>query len=273
MRPPPNLEWLQEPPRRRSSQALHERIERIDFLKALRIHDYDLAHIPHDTLRRYAAALWIRRPAHLRKLHGPTRELRLVCFLRFTLMHTTDTAILLAGRHIAKIVREAYEKARLVEAEQRVTQRDLTQRIFAALEDASLSDGQFRDLVRRLKHTQTRPSFSSRAAATRWLLSNSGTPIRALLSELRKLALQSDGSAWTGQALARLTTLCAADATQLPEGHSPTGYPKSWRTLLEGDDRGRAHWKPRLSWRYAKGSGAAPSGLIPAPRFAIETIC
>lgn len=99
------------------------------------------------------------RPAKFRELKDPTRTLRLVCFLKWTLMQLTDTALLMAGRQITKRWREAYDKALLLEAKHAVSARDTLTNIFTIVDEPGLSDAQFREAVRALKAGQTKPRF------------------------------------------------------------------------------------------------------------------
>ncbi len=163
-----HLEWLVEPPRRGTRTTLTERVARIDYLKSLQVDRFPLKEVPLLKIRRHAEEIIRLRPAKFRELQDPVRTLRLVCFLKWTLMQITDTALLMAGRQIARLWREAYDKALLLEAQGAVSAREMLTHIFALADDGSLSDTQFRESVRALKQTQkTKPDFPTRAAAAR----------------------------------------------------------------------------------------------------------
>lgn len=233
------LEWLQQPPRRRSAPALRERLDQVEFLKGLRLHELNLDGIPIEKIRVYAADLYNMRPYKYRQLKDPTRTLRLVCFLKMALMQAVDTAILMSGRQVSKIVRGAYDKARLLEAESSMSYRETVGEIFKLVDDQNLSDQAFRDHVRKLKQGHQPPQFQTRAAAARWILSGPNPAIRSLLNELQKLDLKAEEGNPTSERLDYLRSLYQKKDSALPE--TPTvSYPSAWSSLIEGADRERA---------------------------------
>jgi TnpA family transposase len=233
------LEWLQQPPRRKSINALRERQERIAFLKGLGVDKLDLEAVPIEKIRTYAAQMHNMRPTKFRELADPTRSLRLVCYLKMALMQASDAAIMLASRQIAKIVRNAYDGARDLEAKTSLQFRAVVEEIFDLADDPTLSDAAFRDGVRKLKKDSEAPKFPTRAAAARWILSEPTPAVRALLSELGQLELKGEAGNETAARLSYLRDLHGRRATALPtEPGIPT--PKGWKDLIEGEDRERA---------------------------------
>lgn len=233
------LEWLRQPPRRKSVNAIRERIERINFLKKLGVQDIDLEHLAIEKLRSYAAQLNGIRPAKFRELKDPTRTLRLICFLKMTLMQSSDAAIMLGGRQIARVVRNAYDKARLLEAETAVSYHVTVDQIFEMEGDSSLSDSEFRQRVRQLKRQHTPPQFPTRAAAARWILSEPNPSIRSLLNELQKLDIQGEDGNENTERVKYLRTLYQKKTNELPPSPSVI-TPRGWKELVEGEDRARA---------------------------------
>jgi TnpA family transposase len=233
------LEWLAEPPRKGSRAALQERIERVEFLKSMKVDRYPLPEVPLATLRRHSEDMRRMRPAKFRQLLEPLRTLRLVCFLQWSLMEITDTAVLMAGRHITGLWRKAYQKAELLEAKSEMSSRDLVNSIFAMANDSGLSDAQFRDAVRTLAEQQLPAAFPTRAAAARWLLSEPGTQIRPLLSGLQKLDVRFDEDSSERHALTLVQQLRDRQQSILPD-NADVHVSKGWRSLIEGDDRSRA---------------------------------
>lgn len=110
------LEWLAEPPRKGNRAALSERTARISFLNELKVNKFQLADVPLTKLKFYSEEMHQMRPAKFRELQDPLRTLRLVCFLKWSLMQLTDTAVLMASRQITKLWRDAYDKATVLEA-------------------------------------------------------------------------------------------------------------------------------------------------------------
>ena len=234
-----NLEWLGEPPRKGNRTALRNRVDRIDYLKSLGVDQFDLDVIPMERIRFYGAQLQRLRAAKFRELKEPTRILRLVCFLKFTLMTAIDTAVLMAGKQIARLWGDAYEKAKLLQVEHNRSRSDILNEVFAMVDDDNLSDAKFRTKVRKLKQAKTAPQFPNRAAAARWLLSEPGSAIRPILAEVQKLGLQWETRFPADQSMALLQELYASKANALPDDPR-IQCPKGWQFIVQGDDRERA---------------------------------
>ena len=233
------LEWLGQPPRRKSINAIREQTERIEFLKGLGVHNLDLESVALEKIKSYAADLKNIRPARFKELKEPLRTIRLVCFLKWTLLQATDTAIMLGGRRITKIAADAYRQAELLEGKGLLADHETLMKIFAQANDPTLSNDDFRAFVLHVHEQYTPPKFPSRAAAARWLLSEPNPAIRALLSELQKLDLRGASDDENLQRTKLLQDLYRAKQTSLPDG-TRVPSPRSWRTLIEGEDRERA---------------------------------
>lgn len=233
------LEWIQQPPRRKSINALSERIERIDFLKGLGIHQLNLDSVAIEKIRSYAGQLQGIRPVKYRELKDPTRTLRLVCFLKMALMQASDAAIMLGGRQISKIARIAYEKARLLEAQGALSAAGTLDEILARVKDSSLSDSDFRAYVMAIAEGQKPRQFQTRAEAARWILSEPNQKLRALLNEMQKLDIQAEPHDPGKERVDYLKTLYQQKLNALPDKPEVT-IPAPWRDIIQGEDRERA---------------------------------
>lgn len=234
-----HLEWLQQPPRKKSTNAIRERIERIEFLKAIGVERIDLEMLPIEKIRTYASQLHNIRPAKYKELKDPSRTIRLVCFLKLALMQATDAAIMIGGRQITKIVRNAYDKAKLLEAETAVTSARALQEILLQVDNSEMPDPDFRAFVRTYKLGPKIQQFPTRAAAARWILSEPNPAIRSLLNELQKLDLQAEPHDASKERVEYLRELYQQRSNSLPVGSSvPT--PSPWKDIIEGEDRVRA---------------------------------
>lgn len=233
------LEWLGQPPRRKSINAIREQTERIEFLKGLGVHKLDLESVALEKIKAYAADLKNIRPARFKELKEPLRTIRLVCYLKWSLLQATDTAIMLGGRRITKIAADAYREAERLEGKGLLAAHESLLKIFEQVNDPAVSDGEFRELVRQVKEQYTPPKFPTRAAAARWLLSEPNPSIRALLSELHKLDLKGEPGDQNLLRTKFLQDLYRAKETELPDG-AHVLCPHTWRPLIEGEDRERA---------------------------------
>ena len=233
------LEWLLQPPRRKSINAIRHRTERITFLKELGIEKLNLDIVPAEKLKAYASEGRNIRPAKLKELKNPTRTLRLVCLLKWALLMSTDAAIMLGARRVTKIVSAAYAGGEALESKAKRPFHETVAEIFEKVDDPGLTDTAFREAVRQLKAAYQPPQFGSRAEAARWLLSEPNPEVRSLLSELRKLDLQGAPGDPTMEQLRTVQAAYAGKQTALP-AEPKVAVPRSWRDLIGGEDRERA---------------------------------
>lgn len=233
------LEWLQQPARKKSVNAIREQTTRVGYLKRLGIQQLNLDAIPLEKIRSYAEQLRNIRPARFKELKDPLRTLRLVCFLKWTLLQATDTAIMLGGRRVTSIMADAYKNAQALEGKTAMSYHETATTIFKQVDEPDVTDADFRQFVRDLKALYKPPQFPTRAAAARWLLSDPNPQIRSILTELRKLELQGEKGNETLGLVQYLQDTYAEGHNELPMGHGQKiGRP--WRDLIEGEDRERA---------------------------------
>ena len=234
-----HLEWLQLPPRRRSKISLRGQLEKLDFLKALNIQDYELAGLPLEKQKHYAHRVRSQRPARYRKLQEPRLTLDTVCFLKVTMMQLTDTVIELAGRLILNTVGAAKRSATTFTTQRANSYKDVVTQIKQIAADSALSDQAARARIVELCNQPAAISFPTHAATVRHLLSEPGTAIRSLLAELTRLDLQATTDEDTLTAVKALKEIYAKNETSLPKQDN-FPCPKSWRNIVEGEDRAKA---------------------------------
>ena len=210
------LEWLQQPPRRRSVPSIRQRLERRDFLLELGVDQIKFDDVAQEKLDTFGGQLFNIRPVKYRHLKEPTRTLRLVCFLKIILMQTTDMAIELGGRMVNQLLNTAYKKARDLEVNAAQAANRILGEIYTLEADTSVTDKQFRAKVRDIK-TQMQPlQFPSRAAATRWQLSEPNPQLRSILSTFNSLDLHAEGEQFAHHSFAYLQRLYQQRVTALP---------------------------------------------------------
>jgi len=90
----------------------------VAFLKALHVDAHALEDLRLERQRDYARHMRRRRPARFRALKDPRRTLEMVCFLRITLLQTTDVALSLADLLIQELHARTVKEVR--DAESRV---------------------------------------------------------------------------------------------------------------------------------------------------------
>ena len=158
-------------------------LEKVDFLKTLQVDAYVLADLRLERQRAYARHMRRRRPARFRALKDPRRTLEMVCFLRMTLLQTTDIALSLAD--LLTLALHARTVTEVREAEARVARsfKPALREIRRLLDDASLSDETLRQAILDLMPSE-QDLFPSRAAGVRWKLNDKARQIRPLLKAL-----------------------------------------------------------------------------------------
>lgn len=233
------LEWLHQPARKKSVNAIREKTARVTFLKGLGVDKLDLDAIPLEKIRAYAEELRKIRPARFKELQDPLRTLRLVCFLKYTLFEATDTAIMLGARSVTKIQADAYKNAQALEGKSAMSYHETVVKLNERINSPDLTDTEFRQYAREILAEYQPPQFPTKASAARWLMSEPNPRIRALLSELRKLDLKAEPNNPSVGMVQYLQELYSSGVTELPQNHGQS-YPWPWRDLIQGEDRERA---------------------------------
>ena len=106
-----------------------ERELRAYIAKAIRQHEATLVReIVEAMVRRYARRLASRAPAVAARIAEPTRTIEVACFLRYSLMISTDHLLWMVRRRVADLWRKAADEADA----QRVTYERLYQQLLGA---------------------------------------------------------------------------------------------------------------------------------------------
>ena len=231
------LEWLRRPPRRKL-QGLKEQLEKVAFLKTLHVEAYALEALRLERQRDYARELRRRLPVRFRDLKEPRRTLEMVCFLRITLLQTTDIALSLADLLILELHARTVKEVR--EAESRVarTFKPALRAIRRLLDDPTLADETLRQSILALMPSE-QEIFPSRAAGVRWKLNEKARQIRPLLKALVTLPFEGEESSPLIVALAQLRDLYQRQSRALPQDLD-VSFDSRWTTLVETPDRQRA---------------------------------
>ncbi len=239
------LEWLQQPPRKKSRKAITERLDRRDFLINLGVDQINLDDLPKEKLDELGRQLYQMRPAKYRQLKEPLRTLRMTCFLKMALLQITDDAINMGGRIVSQLIRKAQERAHIIEGQPTLPAIKALEQIFEVEADPDATEDDLRKCIRELRLQYEPPQFRSRAEAARWYLTEPGKntrQIRSLLAAFSRLDLQAEPEQGTMASLSYLKDLYDKGANALPEsgGDQSVPHPRAWRDLIEGEDRERA---------------------------------
>ena len=231
------LEWLQQPPRRKL-KGLKEQLEKVDFLKVLQVDAYALTDLRLERQRDYARSMRRRRPTRFRALKDPRRTLEMVCFLRITLLQTTDVALSLADLLILALYARTVKEVREAEVRVARTFKPALREIRRLLDDSSLSNETLRQSILAVMPSE-QDLFPSRAAGVRWKLNDKARQIRPLLNGLVALPFESEANAPLIEALAHLRDIYQRQSRTLPPDLDVSFAPH-WTALVDTPDRQRA---------------------------------
>ncbi len=235
------LEWVRQPPGRRSPKALEGAIAKLLYLRDFPKLTNGPTSIPPERLRAYGRRLRRRRPAHLKAIVEPRRTLEVAGFLHSALASEADRVLRMIEMRIAQIWRWAYG---VTEPSMPGGQGSdgLLMELWKNAADPTVSDASFREQARaRLEvWASARPTATlSRAAQVRKALASDTRRVRRLLKQI--LSLQLDGP-WRDPVLVALREL--ADSyehdwlTLHPE--ATVSFARAWQPLVDDYDRERA---------------------------------
>ncbi len=230
--------WLWAAPAKHSTPQIKGVLDRIEVLKCLGV-SAQLTSVPDAVLSRYAQRLVSRAPAVAARIAEPARTIEVACFLRYTLLRTTDRLLLMVRRQVADLWSAAAEgiEANLSELAQRYQQ--LLGEVDTLAGSTDLSGEQVRERLRALMQAHRDQAPRSRAQLVRERLMEAAGSARALLRALVQLPWRADSTQPLLEAMHVLQDRYERDERTLPvECEIPLG--RVWRTSLAGEDRGRA---------------------------------
>ena len=230
--------WLWAAPAKHSTPQIKGVLDRIEVLKCLGV-SAQLTSVPDAALSRYAQRLVSRAPAVAARIAEPARTIEVACFLRYTLLRTTDRLLLMVRRQVADLWSAAAEgiEANLFELAQRYQQ--LLGEVDTLAGSTDLSGEQVRERLRALMQAHRDQAPRSRAQLVRERLMEAAGSARALLRALVQLPWRADSTQPLLEAMHVLQDRYERDERTLPVG-CEMALGRVWHTSLAAEDRGRA---------------------------------
>ena len=230
--------WLWAAPAKHSTPQIKGVLDRIEVLKCLGV-SAQLTSVPDAVLSRYAQRLVSRAPAVAARIAEPARTIEVACFLRYTLLRTTDRLLLMVRRQVADLWSAAAEgiEANLSELAQRYQQ--LLGEVDTLAGSTDLSGEQVRERLRALMQAHRDQAPRSRAQLVRERLMEAAGSARALLRALVQLPWRADSTQPLLEAMHVLQDRYERDERTLPVG-CEMALGRVWHTSLAAEDRGRA---------------------------------
>jgi hypothetical protein len=230
--------WLWAAPAKHSTPQIKGVLDRIEVLKCLGV-SAQLTSVPDAALSRYAQRLVSRAPAVAARIAEPARTIEVACFLRYTLLRTTDRLLLMVRRQVADLWSAAAEgiEANLFELAQRYQQ--LLGEVDTLAGSTDLSGEQVRERLRALMQAHRDQAPRSRAQLVRERLMEAAGSARALLRALVQLPWRADSTQPLLEAMHVLQDRYERDERTLPVG-CEMALGRVWHTSLAAEDRGRS---------------------------------
>ncbi|WP_439590536.1 Tn3 family transposase [Hydrogenophaga sp.] len=234
------LEWLKEAPGKHGLKSLKEASQKITYLKALGVHDWDISAIGGDRIRAYARAVIHRPPSATRLLAENTQALELSCFLRATLLEFTDNLFYIGGRQINRMIGHGRNRVQSTRAKSATEYAQRETQVRALLHSKNTTDRHKVEALQAM-YPEDAPSNSlSGSAVVRDYLAGERLAMGAVLQAFNGIAIMGpDGDDALAQAQA-LRDVQQQGARELPEGFDASITSKVWHDLINGPDRKRA---------------------------------
>jgi TnpA family transposase len=230
------FEWLQEPPRERSSTALREALDKRDRLINLGAADLAAVAVPAAKRHAYMKRVIQRKPTTLPRDCRRQNSVEIACFLRHTLLTVTDSCLELTDRVMIDLRRRARDRATAAEPRQLAAYRQCVASAWAIANDRGLAA---EDALRRVREALAPviPTASTtRAAAGRRELARLGCELRSLLGAATALPLQAAAEHPAVIALNLLRRLYQDPSPALP-ADTEIRFAPCWRSLIARENR------------------------------------
>tara|TARA_R110002073_G_scaffold146502_1_gene299032 strand:+ start:10259 stop:13153 length:2895 start_codon:yes stop_codon:yes gene_type:complete len=232
------LEWLQQPPKRRSPNGLKEVSQKITYLQSLGIADFRLPDIRLELQQAYASRMRKRRPARFKKLREPRKTIELVFWARVTLMQLMDVALEMSSMQISKLERVAKEEVREDEAALAGVLRSYIAEAASIGLDDEIPDREARQRMLEAL-APVRVAQTTQAARVRREMASNARRTRPLLRTILNFPLQFDATEPVAQAVNLMRDLYERKARALPK-EANIDFAPSWSDVLGSEDRREA---------------------------------
>ena len=231
------LEWLKQSAGKHGVKALKEVNSRIETLKTLGVHLWNLQGLTIGRIHAFAQSVVNRSPSETARRIESTRSIEIVCFLKHLLGELSDEAIFRNNRHTGDIVRMGTNRVQAKQAQRAMEYRTSIKSIRDIAADTT------RDAQSRLSSIMAladdmlgRPPVS-RAEIVRRTLTEQSARVRTVLDGMACLELKGDAEHRDGRLISALRDLRAAGAKELPTDFDTSLVDAKWRPLLDVPDR------------------------------------
>lgn len=234
------LEWLKQSAGKHGVKGLKEVNSRVDYLKTLGVHLWDLQGLSIGRIHAFAQRVVNRPPSETARRVEDTRSVEIVCFLKHLLGELSDEAIFRNNRHTSDIVRQGTKRVQAKQAQRSAEYRSSIESMRGIAADiARNAEERLAAIVSLADDMLGRPAVSH-AEVVRETLTEQNARVRTVLDGMECLDLQADPGHADGRLVSALQALRTAGAKELPVDFDSSLVDPKWRPLLEVPDRGAA---------------------------------
>ena len=198
------LEWLQEPPRKRTRKTMDDHFAKIDYLREMGVDKVSLGSITVERQRQYARQLQHRKPSRLMRLDEQSRTLELVCFLVYALMQASDIGIQFHAKGTSSMVGQARQDAIKLEAVHLTAFQHAAADIHVLIQNHNLDAAALREQIGDVLGSLDAKLYYKRPEATREQLTEKYKTVRRNMRNLLQLDIRASGDSLGWQALSTL---------------------------------------------------------------------
>lgn len=236
------LEWLKKSSGKHAPKTIKEVTQKVDYLKSLHVHEWDLSDISYHRLRAYALMVQGRPPSETSKRELKSLKLQLVCFLQYQLMSLTDETIYRASRRCADLRRAGKDRAKQVREVRSHEYRQTLETVLVTAGDKTRTPQKRLDDIEAMVKAVVGGSDDTDAAIIRETLSSieQAERVEAVLDAFSALDLQAANASKDLKVIKALNGLRDAKASALPEDFDASIVDPAWREMVGATDREQA---------------------------------
>jgi TnpA family transposase len=231
------LEWLKQSAGKHGVKGLKEVNSRIDYLKTLEVHLWDLQALSIGRIHAFAQCVVNRPPSETARRVKDTRSVEIVCFLKHLLGELSDEAIFRNNRRTSDIVRSGAKRVQAKQAQRSADYRRSIESMRGIASDAARNAQERLAAIIALANDMLGRPAVSHAEVVRETLTEQNARVRTVLDGMACLDLQADPEHADGRLVAALQALRSAGAKELPVDFDSSLVGSKWRPLLEVPDR------------------------------------
>ncbi|MDE3108874.1 MAG: Tn3 family transposase [Acidobacteriota bacterium] len=233
------LQWLKRPPKRHSKSTLENTLAKVQYLKELGVHAWNLNKINLPRQHAYAQALACKPPSVTKRRSSDAQMLQIVCFLRVSLLEISDSLIYQANRRASDLVRHAKEKTAVQQARSSVEYRERLVEIKDHVKDKPRPLRERMDAIETIIDALGDLAPNSGAAIARKALIDDSARVHALLTSLNGIEFKSHGRDMALKQLTALRDFYTTGKSKLPPD-ADIAVSSIWREAVDDEDRSRA---------------------------------